>query len=239
MNIQDLTAKIAKGEELTDAEREFVGKWSPDGAIAATRKTADEKHAKELAAAQVARDEAIAALEAKSTEGATETEKLKLQLEKATKAREAAEKRVAEQAEAVGKAQRASQIDAIAGSIQWVNPNARNAGRVLLERELASIGDLSSEAEVTPIVDAAKATSLTLLMAAAGTTGAGVHSSTGAGTVKGGKEPIRYSTQMFKGKTREEREKMLADMASQPDPELHAVNMGNRTVMRATANMAP
>ena len=234
MNIQAIQAKIAKGEELTDAEREFVGTWSPDGAIAAARKSADEKHAKELAAAQVARDEAIAAMESKQNEGATEAERLKLQLDKANKKAEAAEKRIAEQAEAVAKAQRNAQIDAIAAGIQWADPASAKAGRVLIERDLVDVADLANAAEITPIIDAAKATTLTRLIAAEPTSGAGVHSSTGNAGARGGKEPILFSPDMFKGKTPEERKKLLADMASQPDPELQKVAVGQRTVMRAT-----
>ena len=238
MNIQAIQAKIAAGTDLTDGEREFVGSWSPDGAMASARKTADEKHAKELAAAQVARDEAITALDAKNATGATETEKLKLQLDKATKKSAEFEKRIEDQAAAVAKATRDGQIDAIANGIQWVNPNAGKAGRVLLERELTGITDLSAEGEVTPIVDAAKATSLTLLMAAAGTTGAGVHSSTGKADAKSGKEPIHFSYDMFKGKTSEERADIIRTMERQNDPEMQKTVVGSRTVMRATANIA-
>ena len=244
MNIQAIQAKAAKGEQLTDEELKFFGTgWSLDDAISKARKDATEKAtsdlATKLAASDLRADEAEAALEAKSTTGKTETEKLKLQLEKATKKVADNQKQIEEQAAAVAKATRDGQIDAIAGGIQWVNPNAGKAGRVLLERELVGITDLSAEAEVTPILDAAKATSLTLLMAAESTTGAGVHSSTGKAAASSGKEPIHFSYDMFKGKTSEERENIIRTMERQNDPEMEKTVVGSRTVMRATANIAP
>jgi hypothetical protein len=239
MNIRELLAKIGKGDDLTDEERKEIAVWSPDGELANARKTAEERHAKELAALQIKLEEATEALEARSTEGATEAEKLKLQLEKATKAREAAEKKYAEAQELTVKAQRSSQIDAIVGGIQWADEASRRAGRVLIERDLVDVTDLTAEADVTPIVDAAKASILTRLMAAAGTTGTGVRATTGTGTGKGAKDPILFSPDMFKGKTAEERAKILADMRSQPDPEMQASPASGRVVMRAAANASP
>ena len=65
-----------------------------------------------------------------------------------------------------------------------------------------------------------------------------LHSSTGKADAKGGKEPIHFSYDMFKGKTPEERQQLIRDMERQNDPEMEKVNVGGRTVMRATANMA-
>lgn len=164
---------------------------------------------------------------------------MRLQLDRATKKAEAAEKRIAEQSAAVEKAQRDARIDAIAAGIQWADPSSAKAGRVLIERDLVGVADLTADADVAPIIDAAKATTLTRLMAAPATAGTGVHSSTGKATAPSGKEPIKYSYDMFRGKTSEERAAMIRQMESQPDPELERVQVSGRTVMRATANIAP
>jgi hypothetical protein len=91
MNLKDILAKLAKGEELTDAEKDFLSKVDLDkttnDAAAAARRKAEEKLA---AAEQRAKDaeakakELADAADAKGSEGKSELEKAQKTIERLT-----------------------------------------------------------------------------------------------------------------------------------------------------------
>ena len=120
MKITELTAKLLKGEELTEEEKKFLGEYDPDKAAneaaAAARRKAEadaKKLADELEALKAEKAKAAEEAEKERQKGMTEAQKLAAQIEQLTKSVEEVTKAKAEsdkQAAAMARKQKIAQI---------------------------------------------------------------------------------------------------------------------------------
>lgn len=120
MKLSEIIAKVAKGEQLTDEERSFLGgdalQKELDSASASARKKAESKAA-ESEAKLTELQQKLAELEAKGNPAATEMQKLQKRLENLEKAKAEAEAKLAAQSHsaAIRKIAADNQISAAKG----------------------------------------------------------------------------------------------------------------------------
>ena len=202
MSIKDILAKAAKGEELSEDERAALASFDPTDVASGRVKDVQAKAAKEAAELSAKVEELQAKLDEKDSATLTETEKLKRDLARAQKAQEAAQAAADTAQKDAAKTARNYALESVLGGIQWVDDSARAAGRVLLERELAEV-DLGDKAAVTPIIDAAKQSVLSRLVAADGVNGTGIRNNA-TGTAKKQEPEFRFEPGMFNGMRPEE-----------------------------------
>lgn len=152
MKIKDLLAKIRKGEALTDEEAKFMDDFDPDKLAAAARKDG-EKKAKELEAKLAEMQEAI---EAKSNEGKSESEKVKADYEKAVKKLTAMEAELNTTKAEKAKFIRDTKIGNIMVKLKTVPGVDAEIVKMALAHKLAGVKDeeLDSDDAVTPILSA-------------------------------------------------------------------------------------
>jgi len=206
MSIQDILAKIAKGEELTEDERSTVADFNPTDVASRRVKEVQEKAAKEAAALKAQLDELQAKVDERDTAQLSEAEKLKRDVAKAQKALEQAKADAEAARKEAAQTQRNYALESVMGGIPWVDDAARAAGRILLQQQLSEVEDLSDATAVKPLVDAAKESVLSRLIAAEGVHGTGIHNNATnrAGAAKAKEPEFKYKPGMFDGMTPKE-----------------------------------
>ncbi len=220
MKIEDVLAKVGKGEELTDAEKAFLKDYKePDVEAEVNSRSKKERVKLEKQIADLKTDMATAAEELESAkEGGSEVEKLKREAEKnKTKL----EKAAADLEAANLSHAETNRTNALNGvEINWlkgVSPKYKDS--VLQEAfEGIETEDLSDESIVTPIVKKIIANNERFITAeAAGGAGTGTgEQGTKKETGKPGAIPTAGD---FKGKSQKEAEEMTKKAWDEPPKE--------------------
>lgn len=155
MNIKELIAKLAKGETLTDEEKQFVTDYDPEKAANSAAAAARKKAEAELKAAREKAAELEAQLADAGNEGKTELEKLQKQVEKLNKSIADKDAAIAKAAADQKKSARDSKIGKIMSGMKLMDGVDQDLVRMALDRALGEVGDDDlDKADVTkPILD--------------------------------------------------------------------------------------
>lgn len=181
MNIKTILMKMAKGEDLTDAEKEFVQNYDPDkaanDAAAAARRKAEDKLNEvqtKLDKLQADADAAKAKADEEKQNGMTEMEKLTARVEKLTEQLEASEAK-AKEAETKTAATLRSQTIRDKAKAAGINLAPKTVNEKLfyqlLESSLKDV-DINDEAKLTESLNAFKSENAGII-SAGGSGGAG------------------------------------------------------------------
>jgi DNA repair exonuclease SbcCD ATPase subunit len=196
MDIKALLAKVAKGEALTDEEKQALTEYDPDRAANSAAAAARKKAEAELKAAKDKVTELEQQLSEAGNEGKTELEKLQKALEKANKT--LAEKdALIQKAEADRKKGiRDGKIGKIMSGLKLMDGVDQDLVRMALDRTFADVGDddLDNETTIKPLLDGFTAKNKALIVGDAGG-GTGTPPKDGARGGGGATDPMKMTAE--------------------------------------------
>ena len=184
-NFEEITGKVSRGEELSDAEKKIMGEYKPvdvDAIANARAKSARQDAEKKLTEAQARISDLETKMEEMQNSDLSELDKMKKEFEKLTGLQTTTTDQLDQERKKTEQLLKDHKIDGIVAGMKFIEGYSPEDARIILAQRLSGVDLENKEAVAAKVVEFQTANKGVLVA----DTGGGAGSNAGGGTVNSG-----------------------------------------------------